>query len=121
MPDRRRKQYHHCKSCNETLTLAKEGLQKTVQSHVRFLFLTNLKQPCLHQNSHAEELTKVNNKLQAAQELNRTSEEKQEALEHELHTTEDEMNNLTRQLENMKNEVVRKQGQLQKELDERGL
>jgi len=30
------------------------------------------------------------------------------------------MNNLARQLENMKNEVERKQGQLQKELDERG-
>ena len=101
-----------------TLWSKRRGYQNSVPSCLRFL--TNLKQPCLYQNSHAEDLTEVNNKLQAAQEYNRTSEEKQEALEHELHTTEDEMNNLTRQLENMKNEVERKQGQLQKELDERG-
>ena len=100
--------------------LSKIGSSENCSISCKISFLTNLKQPFLHQNSHAEELTKVNNKLQAAQELNRTSEEKQEALEHELHTTEDEMNNLTRQLENMKNEVERKQGQLQKELDERG-
>lgn len=92
--------------------------QKTVLSHV--WFLTNLNQTCLYQASHAEQVTEVNSKLQAAQEYNKTSEEKQEALEHELHSTEDEMNNLKRQFENTKNELERKNEQLENELHEQG-
>ena len=61
--------------------------------------------------------------LQASVDDNKTLEEKQEALQHDLGDAEDElivMRKTVENLENEKNELERKQDQLKKELEEQG-
>ena len=82
-----------------------------------------LKSRCSHQVLHAEELSEVNKKLQASVDDNKTLEEKQEALQHDLTDAEDElivMRKTVENLENEKNELERTQDQLKKELEEQG-
>lgn len=72
---------------------------------------------------HAEELSEVNKKLRASVDDNKTLEEKQEALQHDLSDAEDElivMRKTVENLENQKNELERTQDQLKKELEEQG-
>ena len=96
-------------------------IQKWLESSIAFL--TNFTPTCLYQAFHAEELSEVNNKLQAIQEDNKMSQEKLEALERDLSSAEDEVISLTRNLENVaneKNELEKKEEQLRKELEEQG-
>lgn len=65
----------------------------------------------------------MHKKFQASVDDNKTLEEKQEALQHDLTDAEDElivMRKTVANLENEKNELERTQDQLKKELEEQG-
>ena len=65
----------------------------------------------------------MHKKLQASVDDNKTLEEKQETLQHDLTDAEDElivMRKTVANLENEKNELERTQDQLKKELEEQG-